>query len=106
MPEANPILSGHGVSFLAGGRKLVTDASLQLVGGTTTILIGPNGAGKSTLLKLLTGEIKPAGGEIRIAGEPLRVVPAWRLACLRAVMAQHARLVFPFSVYELSLIHI
>ena len=102
MPEANPILSGHGVSFLAGGRKLVTDASLQLVGGTTTILIGPNGAGKSTLLKLLTGEIKPAGGEIRIAGEPLRVVPAWRLACLRAVMAQHARLVFPFSVYEVA----
>ena len=102
MSEANPILSGHGVSFLASGRKLVADASLELTGGTTTILIGPNGAGKSTLLKLLTGEIKPAGGEIRIAGEPLRAVPAWRLACLRSVMAQHARLAFPFSVYEVA----
>ena len=76
MSDANPILAGHGVSFLAGGRRLVSDASLQLAGGTTTILIGPNGAGKSTLLKLLTGEIKPAAGNIRIAGELLAAIPA------------------------------
>lgn len=100
--SAAPILSGRGVGFVAGGRQLVTDATLDLVCGTTTILIGPNGAGKSTLLKLLTGEIKPAGGRIDIAGEALTAVPAWRLACLRAVMAQHARLVFPFSVYEVA----
>jgi iron complex transport system ATP-binding protein len=102
MSEPSPILSGHGVGFLAGGRSLVTEANLALAGATTTILIGPNGAGKSTLLKLLTGEIKPAAAEIRNAGEPLAAVPAWRLACLRAVMAQHARLAFPFSVYEVA----
>lgn len=102
MSESGPILSGREVSFLAGGRRLVAEASLELAGGTTTILIGPNGAGKSTLLKLLTGEIKPAGGRIEIAGEPLETVPAWRLACQRSVMAQHARLAFPFSVYEVA----
>lgn len=102
MSEATPILSAHGASFAAGGRRLVADANLQLAGGTTTILIGPNGAGKSTLLKLLTGETKPASGEIRMSGEPLAAVPHWRLACQRAVMAQHARLAFPFSVYEVA----
>ena len=102
MSEPTPILSGHGLNFVAGGRPLVADATLDLACGTTTILIGPNGAGKSTLLKLLTGEIKPAGGEIRIAGENLSAIPGWRLACLRAVMAQHARLAFPFSVYEVA----
>jgi len=102
MSEPTPILSGHGLSFVAGGRPLVADATLDLICGTTTILIGPNGAGKSTLLKLLTGEIRPAGGAIRVAGENLSAVPAWRLACLRAVMAQHARLAFPFSVYEVA----
>jgi iron complex transport system ATP-binding protein len=97
-----PILSGRGIGFLAGGRSLVAEASIDLLPGTTTILIGPNGAGKSTLLKLLTGEIAPAAGEIRIEGEPLHAIPAWRLACQRAVMAQHARLAFPFSVYEVA----
>ncbi|CAM5219262.1 iron ABC transporter [Bosea thiooxidans] len=102
MSDPMPILSSHGVSFAAGGRRLVAEASLGLAGGMTTILIGPNGAGKSTLLKLLTGELKPVGGHIEIAGAPLGTVPAWRLACLRSVMAQHARLAFPFSAYEVA----
>jgi iron complex transport system ATP-binding protein len=95
-------IQARGVSFRAGGRDLVREASLELAQGTTTILIGPNGAGKSTLLKLMTGEAKPSGGEIRLDGEALAAIPAWRLACQRAVMAQHARLVFPFSVYEVA----
>jgi iron complex transport system ATP-binding protein len=95
-------IQARGVSFRAGGRDLVREASLELAPGTTTILIGPNGAGKSTLLKLMTGEAKPSGGEIRVDGEALAAIPAWRLACQRAVMAQHARLVFPFSVYEVA----
>jgi iron complex transport system ATP-binding protein len=102
MSEAAPILSGRKLGFNAGGRALVTDASLDLKPGSTTILIGPNGAGKSTLLKLLTGELAAAGGSVQIGGEALHAVPAWRLACLRAVMAQHSRLAFPFSVYEVA----
>ncbi|WP_439494658.1 heme ABC transporter ATP-binding protein [Bosea sp. (in: a-proteobacteria)] len=95
-------IDARGLSFRVGGRDLVREASLELAPGTTTILIGPNGAGKSTLLKLMTGEAKPSGGEIRLDGEALAAIPAWRLACQRAVMAQHARLVFPFSVYEVA----
>ncbi len=105
MSEPTPretFIHARGLSYRAGGRDLVREASLQLVPGTTTILIGPNGAGKSTLLKLMTGEAKPSGGEIHVDGEALAAIPAWRLACQRAVMAQHARLVFPFSVYEVA----
>ncbi|MBN9444501.1 MAG: heme ABC transporter ATP-binding protein [Bosea sp.] len=102
MSEAAPLLSGRQLCFAAGGRMLVSDASLDLEPGATTILIGPNGAGKSTLLKLLTGELAPAAGSVHCADEALGTVPAWRLACLRAVMAQHSRLAFPFSVYEVA----
>ncbi len=35
-------------------------------------IIGPNGCGKSTLLKILTGQIKPDGGSVRI-GETVRI---------------------------------
>jgi iron complex transport system ATP-binding protein len=94
------IVSARGLSFHVGRRALVSDATLDLTPGSTTILIGPNGAGKSTLLKLMTGEAKASHGHVTIDGENLMAIPAWRLACQRAVMAQHARLMFPFSVYE------
>ncbi len=102
MAEPRPIASARGLRFSAGRRELVSDASLDLLPGTTTILIGPNGAGKSTLLKLITGELRPAGGEVLLDDAPLHAIPAWRLACQRAVMAQHARLAFPFTAYEVA----
>ena len=34
-------------------------------------LLGPNGAGKSTLLKLITGQLKPNKGTVKILGEPV-----------------------------------
>ncbi|KPF67638.1 iron ABC transporter [Bosea sp. AAP35] len=98
----NALVCAQGLGFTTGGKTLVRDATLDLAPGSTTILIGPNGAGKSTLLKLMTGEVRASAGHVAIDGEALTAIPAWRLACQRAVMAQHARLVFPFSVYEVA----
>lgn len=99
---ARPLVSGRDLGFVAGGRALVSRASLDLHAGETTILIGPNGAGKSTLLRLLTGEAKPAAGAVTLEGAALASIPPWRLACQRAVMAQQTRLAFPFSVLEVA----
>ena len=41
-------------------------------------LIGPNGAGKSTLLGQLAGELRQDEGSIRLAGEEIGHLPAWR----------------------------
>lgn len=101
MPET-AIVEGRNLSYHASGRALVGDASLALPAGRMTVLVGPNGAGKSTLLKLLSGELAPAAGEVRLGKEPLSAVPGWRLACRRAVMAQQTRLAFPFTVYEVA----
>jgi len=46
----------------------LSDVSIQIEQGITGIL-GPNGAGKSTFLKLLTGQIKPNIGYVRIRGK-------------------------------------
>jgi len=46
----------------------LSDVSLQIEPGIVGLL-GPNGAGKSTLLKLLTGQLKPSLGRVRVFGQ-------------------------------------
>ncbi|MET9800494.1 ABC-F family ATP-binding cassette domain-containing protein [Streptomyces sp. NPDC006368] len=47
----------------------VLDGFQLAVGPGRTGLIGLNGSGKSTLLKLIAGELTPADGTVRVAGE-------------------------------------
>ncbi|HEY4645535.1 MAG TPA: energy-dependent translational throttle protein EttA [Steroidobacteraceae bacterium] len=49
-----------------GERLLIDDLSFNLPAGGIVGIIGPNGAGKTTLFRMLTGQEKPDGGEIRI----------------------------------------
>jgi ATP-binding cassette subfamily F protein uup len=45
---------------------IVKNFSTRILRGDRVGLIGPNGAGKTTLLKILTGEIAPDSGSIRL----------------------------------------
>jgi ABC-2 type transport system ATP-binding protein len=48
----------------------LNDVSVAVPRGITGLL-GPNGAGKSTFMKLITGQLKPSKGTIRVLGEPI-----------------------------------
>jgi ABC-2 type transport system ATP-binding protein len=48
----------------------LNDVTLTVQPGITGLL-GPNGAGKSTFMKLVTGQLKPSKGDIRVLGEPI-----------------------------------
>lgn len=59
-----------------GAVKAIDAISAHIEEGHVFGLIGTNGAGKSTLMRLLTGVLKPDGGEILIDGEPVYDNPA------------------------------
>jgi ABC-2 type transport system ATP-binding protein len=48
----------------------LNDVTVSIPPGITGLL-GPNGAGKSTFMKLMTGQLKPSQGTIRVLGEPI-----------------------------------
>jgi sulfate-transporting ATPase len=49
-----------------GDTLLIDDLSFKLPPGGIVGVIGPNGAGKTTLFRMIVGQDKPDGGEIRV----------------------------------------
>ena len=78
--ETAPVLDTTALSKSFGGLAAVRDVSLALRRGELHAVIGPNGAGKSTLVNLLSGELKPTSGEIRLDGRLVDSTSAPRMA--------------------------
>ena len=72
---AVPIIATDHLSKWYGQVIGLNDVTLTIGGGVTGLL-GPNGAGKSTLLKLVTGQLKPSKGSVRVLGEAVWGNPA------------------------------
>lgn len=61
-----PLIEARGVTMRFGGVTAVADVDFTLGEVELRCLIGPNGAGKSTFFKILTGQLKPSEGRIRL----------------------------------------
>ena len=75
-----PALEAVDLSRRFGGLMAVNGVSLALRPGELHAVIGPNGAGKSTLTNLLSGELRPTAGTLRLHGAAIEGWPAWRFA--------------------------
>ena len=60
------VIELKGVSKAFGERAIVSDFSIRIARGDRVGLVGPNGAGKTTLIRLMTGEIEPDSGEVKL----------------------------------------
>jgi branched-chain amino acid transport system ATP-binding protein len=83
-----PIRAVRGVSLEVRAREIVT-------------LVGNNGAGKSSTLNAVAGLVRPAAGAIRLEGQAVAGLPAYRLVARGVSLAPEGRQVFPrFTVEE------
>jgi branched-chain amino acid transport system ATP-binding protein len=65
-----------------GGLRVAADINISVQPGERRLIIGPNGAGKTTLFNLITGELAPDAGSIRLFGDDITRVPSRRRAHL------------------------
>ena len=64
-----PALQLNGLKKAFGGLPATNDVSLDVPQGERRLIIGPNGAGKTTLFNLITGDLRPDAGAVRLFGE-------------------------------------
>ena len=68
-----PAVEARGIVKNFGSLEVLRGVSLGLYRGEITAILGDNGAGKSTFMKVLSGEHRPDGGELRFDGEPIEL---------------------------------
>jgi iron complex transport system ATP-binding protein len=100
---ADRLLEASGLSWIAGGRRIIDGVSVGVDRGELLGVIGPNGAGKTTLLRLLCGLLQPAAGEILLEGAPIASMPPVERARRISFMRQDAPSSFPITVMEVLL---
>ncbi|MCA1583322.1 MAG: ABC transporter ATP-binding protein [Acidobacteria bacterium] len=76
--SAGAVVQAEHLSKWYGQVSGLNDVTASIPAGITGLL-GPNGAGKSTFMKLMTGQLKPSQGSIRVLTEPI-----WRNPLLYA----------------------
>lgn len=97
------LLTVRDVHYAIGGRPIFAGLSLSAQRGKITAIMGPSGTGKTTLLRLLTGQVYPESGEIRVFGEDpatLKRKPLYQLRQRMGMLFQNGALLTDLNVFE------
>lgn len=97
----HPHIEMRAVSKRFGGVEALSDITVAIERGTVHALVGENGAGKSTLGKIISGVIRPDGGEFLVDGQPAQYTsPRDALAHGITMIHQETALVPHLNVLE------
>ena len=73
-----PLLHVDGVCRNFGALRAVDGLSFEVGEGEALGILGPNGAGKSTLFNLISGDIRPSAGAIRLREREITHLPSYK----------------------------
>jgi len=97
---SEPAIKVLGLRKSFGEKAAVAGIDLEIAAGSFAGLVGPNGAGKTTSLSMMTGLLRPDGGQILINGRDVWADPVAAKAIIGVVPAE-ARLFDRLSGEEL-----
>ena len=101
------MIETHELRRVFGGIAALDGVTLSVAAGERRAIIGPNGAGKTTLFNVLTGELPPTSGTVRLGGEDVTRRQPHQLARRGlARMYQRNELFDPLSARENVLLSI
>lgn len=101
-PEGN-LIELRGVGFRRGNFRVFDGLDMAIPKGKVTAVMGPSGTGKTTLLRLITGQLKPDAGSVRVGEYEVPSLSLSRLYEMRRQMGmlfQNGALLTDFSVFE------
>jgi branched-chain amino acid transport system ATP-binding protein len=98
---AEPILRVSALTKSFGGLTATSAVSVDLGIGEIHAVIGPNGAGKSTLINMLSGDLAPSSGSIKLDGREIAGLAPDRISRLGVGRSYQKTNIFgEFSTFE------
>ncbi len=97
-----PVLQAMHIEAGYGRRRVLTDVSFALEGGTLTALLGANGCGKTTLLKVLCRQL-PYAGDCMLTGQALHTLSVRELARQISYIPQRTGIAISLPVLDVVL---
>jgi ABC-type sugar transport system ATPase subunit len=95
------VLEACGLCRAFPGVRALDGVDLVCRAGRVHALVGENGAGKSTLVRILTGNMEPDAGEVRVDGKAVRFTdPRQALACGITAVFQELTVLPAMSVLD------
>jgi phospholipid/cholesterol/gamma-HCH transport system ATP-binding protein len=96
-PSGEALIEISGLKFAYGGRAVLKGIDLTIPRGKLVGILGTSGSGKTTLLKLVSGQLRPAAGHVKIAGSVVHELDDDELYALRRRMGMQFQVSGLFS---------
>ncbi|MDJ0939964.1 MAG: ABC transporter ATP-binding protein [Woeseiaceae bacterium] len=100
---AESIIEIEDLDFSRGPRQIFKNLNINIRRGEVTAVMGPSGTGKTTLLRLITRQLVPDAGTIRVDGVDISTLNQAELYKLRrrfGMLFQNGALLTDLNVFE------
>jgi len=101
MPDT--LIEISGLKFAYGQREVLKGIDLKIPRGKVVAILGSSGSGKTTLLRLISGQLRPTAGHVKVAGSIVHELDDDRLYELRrkmGMMFQRSGLFTDISTFD------